>query len=333
MMMNADDNCQFCSVVSKANGEDPIGSAMPCDRFLAIELPLPWLEQHIKEHPIARPVLETIQLLKEEQGISVRLLAIAPDREYSHPAATRVLYYERPANLFAKYAKQEFILPSDRVASLVTALLAQPEQISQFESYRQDTNPIRELAICTHGNVDVACARFGYPIYKKLRTEYAQISEGKLRVWRCSHFGGHRFAPTLVDLPQGRYWGHLEIDQLDGLVQHRGAVNELRPFYRGWAGLKPFEQMVEREIWMREGWDWLDYLKIGRTLSVDDEQERADVCIDFISPDGQISGSYEARVEVSDRVMTMMQSGDRRSMKPAKQYRVSQLTQKGVSRS
>jgi len=38
--------------------------------------------------------------------------------------------------------------------------------------------------VCTHGNVDVACSRFGYPIYEKLRKEY---SDENLRVWRCSH--------------------------------------------------------------------------------------------------------------------------------------------------
>ena len=55
--------------------------------------------------------------------------------------------------------------------------------------------------VCTHGNIDAACARFGYPIYQQLRQNYATQS---LRVWRCSHFGGHQFAPTLIDFPSGR---------------------------------------------------------------------------------------------------------------------------------
>jgi len=324
--MRVKSNCQFCSAVSKANGEDPIGSATPCDRWLAIEIPLPWLERHATEHQIASPILNMIQTLGNEYGIQVRMLALAPDREYSHPSLTRVLYGQRPAGLFAKYAKQEFVLPSDRVVALATALLTQPELISRFESYRHETSHIRELAVCTHGNVDVACARFGYPIYKKLRSQYAAALQGKLRVWQCSHFGGHRFAPTLVDLPAGRYWGRLESDKLEGFVWCRGKVSELRPFYRGWAGLNPFEQIVEREIWMREGWEWLNYRKAGRILAIDEQDQLwVEVRLDFVSPDGSLSGNYEARIEACGQVMTMWDSGDKDALEAIKQYCVSRL--------
>ncbi len=41
---------------------------------------------------------------------------------------------------------------------------------------------------------------------------------------------------------------------LDLLVHRNGPVADLHPFYRGWCGLKQFEQIAEREIWMQEGW-------------------------------------------------------------------------------
>ncbi|MCG8362220.1 MAG: hypothetical protein MJA27_02665 [Pseudanabaenales cyanobacterium] len=63
-------DCQFCSVISKTNGEDPIGSATPFD-------------------------------------------------------------------------KQEFLVPEDQLAQLTTALLQQPEDLNQFESYQLPTHPIR----------------------------------------------------------------------------------------------------------------------------------------------------------------------------------------------
>jgi len=326
--MSVKANCQFCSTVSKANGEDPIGSATPCDRWLAIEIPLPWLERHATEHQIASPILNMIQTLGNEYGIQVRMLALAPDREYSHPSLTRVLYGQRPAGLFAEYAKQEFILPSEHVVALATALLTQPELLSRFESYRHETSHIRELAVCTHGNVDVACARFGYPLYQQLRQDSAGPS---LRVWRCSHFGGHNFAPTLIDLPTGQYWGHLESEILDALLERRGEVAKLRRFYRGWSGLARFEQMVERELWMQYGWAWLSYRKAGQTLAIDttqDDKYNADwaaVRIEFESPDGRDSGAYSARVEVCGEVMTQRQSGEEHPLEPIKQYRVTEL--------
>lgn len=182
--------------------------------------------------------------------------------------------------------------------------------------------------VCTHGNVDVACARFGYPIYKKLRQNYAAESKGQLRVWRCSHFGGHQFAPTLVDLPLGQVWGHLEPEVLELLVQRHGTVTELRRFYRGWSGLNPFEQIVEREIWMQQGWDWLTYNKSGQVLLQDAEDEDweadwAEVRLDFASCDGSVAGTYEARVEVCGSVMSAWNSGE--DPTAVKQYRVSSL--------
>lgn len=234
--MNANSGCQFCNAVSKANGEDPIGSATPYDRWLVIEMAPPWLERHASEHPIAAPVMEAIETAQNRQGIRVRFLAIAPDRDYSDPRATRVLYCQRPSRLFAQYDRQEFLVPHDRVVELANALLLYPDRVAQFQAYRQPTDSIRDLAVCIHGNVDTACARFGYPIYKQLRADYAPLVGGGLRVWRCSHFGGHRFAPTLVDLPGCRYWGHLESDKLEALVWRRGEVAQLRQCYRGWAG-------------------------------------------------------------------------------------------------
>lgn len=320
----------FCSVVSKASGEDPIGTAELCEHWLIIELAQPWSEKFLHENPNIQQIQARVQERKATHGVKIRLMAIAPDREYSHPHTTRVLYYRRPSRLFAQFEKQEFILPDAEVVSLATALLEQPDRLPDFEPYQQQTSHIRELLVCTHGNVDAACARFGYPIYEKLRKAYAAASDGQLRVWRCSHFGGHRFAPTLIDFPEGRYWGHLEPKVLDLLVHRNGSVTELRSFCRGWSGLSQFEQIAEREIWMQEGWDWLNYHRAGQVLAIDESNEGwdadwADVRIDFASPDGSRSGAYEARIEVSRQVITMGKSGDEQSLKGIKQYRVSRL--------
>jgi hypothetical protein len=322
-------DCRFCSVVAKSHGHDPIGSAWHYDQWIIIELSQPWEQSLWLEHPTLSAIYsQLIKPLHDEQGIWVRPLVIAPDREYSLPDRTRVLYYRRPAQQFAQFEKQEFLVPSTQILPLATALLQKPDQLAEFDPYRQETSHIRELMVCTHGNVDVACARFGFPIYEQLRKNYAN---SELRVWRCSHFGGHNFAPTLIDLPEGRYWGYLEPEMLDLLVHRNGSVADLRPFYRGWCGLKQFEQIAEREIWLQTGWQWLDYLKQGETIAIaptdendeSDEADWADVRIDYTSPDGQISGTYTARVETCGTVMTQWRSGNDQPIEAVKQYRVS----------
>ncbi|NJM17640.1 MAG: sucrase ferredoxin [Richelia sp. SM1_7_0] len=325
MSLKSTNNCRFCSLISQANKEDPIGSGLAVEQYLIIEAPQPWsVDIWIEPKQMPQGVLDALNFVWENNG-KIRQLAIAPDREYSIPGYKHVFYYRKPAGLFAEYEKQEFIVPDEEIGALTVALIKEPDKLSNFQRYRQKTSHIRELLICTHGNVDIACGKFGYPIYKKLRSEYAIKSSANLRVWRCSHFGGHQFAPTLIDLPQGRYWGHLQPEIIDLLVWNNGSVKELYPYYRGWGGLSKFEQIVEREIWMQEGWSWLKYSKSGRVLGCDEiNQEWADVRIDFVTLDGS-DCSYEAKVEVSGHVITALDSGKNEPLEKVKQYHTSHL--------
>jgi len=93
-------DCRFCSLISKANGQDPIGSAGTFHHWLIAEIPQPWPTTIWQAHPIVAPVLERVKTLRQ-QGVSVRPLVIAPDREYSCPDFTRILYYRICSVLFA----------------------------------------------------------------------------------------------------------------------------------------------------------------------------------------------------------------------------------------
>lgn len=111
---------------------------------------------------------------------------------------------------------------------------------------------------------------------------------------------------------------------LPALINRDRPVTELRRFYRGQSGLSKFEQIVEREIWMQRGWDWLDYRKTGQVLAQDEENaDWAEVRLAFAALDGQETGTYEARVEACGVVTTAHNSGG--DLVSAKQYRVSHL--------
>ncbi|WP_138500687.1 sucrase ferredoxin [Nostoc sp. PA-18-2419] len=327
-------DCRFCSLVSKANKEDPIGTAGTCDHWLIMEIPQPWPQDIYEKNLTIKALIDFFQEVTLKHKINIRPILIAPDREYSHPGFTRVLYYYRPAKLFCEFEKQEFVVPHEQAITLVTAILKQsiqqPNNLSEFQQYQQQTSHIRELMVCTHAQVDLACGRFGTPLYRRLRKEYAPAAKGNLRVWQTTHFGGHQFAPTLVDLPQGCLWGHLEPEILDLLTNRNGSVADLHKFYRGWTGLTKFEQIAEREIWTQLGWTWLDYLKVGKVVATEEvlqgqEPDWAEVRIDYATPDGGVSGAYEARVEVSGEVMSTLNSGKSMELKAVKQYRVSRL--------
>jgi hypothetical protein len=133
---------RFCYVVSKTNGEDPINSAGTFDHWLLLETTPPWaFHLWTEPNPIAPEVLEVLKLFQQEQ-LKFRPLAIAPDREYSDPDYTRVIYYQRPARAFANYEKFEYVLPQEAVAPLIIALVKQRERLPEFEQYRQASDRI-----------------------------------------------------------------------------------------------------------------------------------------------------------------------------------------------
>lgn len=314
---------QFCALVSKENGEDPIGTALNFDHLLVLELASPWPEEVWQAQHTPDGLTDLFQQAGA-QGLRLAAQAILPSLTYhSRPGWTRLFSLHRPSSPFAMYSKEEFIVPNRAVTALVEALLLSPAALAQFAPYRQPTTHLRELLVCTHGNRDVCCGKFGFPAFHTLRHHVANAPT-PFRVWRTSHFGGHRFAPTVLDLPEGRCWGHLEAEVLENLARRSGQVSQLRPFYRGWSGLSVYEQVAEREVFMRQGWDWVNYLKDIQTLELDEAENRAEIWLSYTTPDGRISGAYQATVAFSHQVSTLSRTGDRQSM-PVKQYHVSRL--------
>jgi hypothetical protein len=311
---------ELCSVVSQSLQEDPIGVAGAWDLVIMMELPLPWPKELWRANGFPRGLYDQA-VAARERGLNLTFLCVAPDPAYAVPGRRRVLLMRKPGAPFARYDRAEYLLPEDQLLRFFTELFSgeDPEAV-----FRVDSGAERDLFVCTHGSVDAACGKFGFPIYQTLRDQYAAPSAGRLRVWRVSHFGGHRFAPTVLDYPEGRCWAHLNPTILDQVVRHEGPISALRMHYRGWGGLStPFEQVAERAIWEREGWAWIDYLKAGWIRHKSPDGERAELTIAFRSPDGQVSGRYEATVEISHRLSTLGRTGG--ALMAAPQYRVTQL--------
>jgi len=273
---------RLCSVVSKAAGDDPAGSGGPFDGFLAVEVPLPWKRDVTESLNFPERLRVAVEGLRDA-GIVDKFTGLVPDPGYSREGHARVLYWRRPGpGPFAAYERREYLVPEGELAALAEAM-AEPRDLARFGAYREETAGGRDALVCTQGARDVCCGKFGYSVYHFLRSRHA--APGGLRVWRTSHMGGHRFAPTLLELPEGRYWGHLELGAAGDLIARRGQPSALARFYRGWAGLgSHFAQIAEREILAREGWAWSEYLKQGGVLRADESGERAEVSITYGAP-------------------------------------------------
>jgi len=248
----------LCSPISEQSGEDPAGSAWATSRILVAELPLPWPENFLLGSNLPAGLAAVVSELYATVGAAWGFIGIAPDPDYSVPGLSRLFDLRQPADGIGTYQRDSYLVPADELAGLIRTLAFDPRNVA-IEQFREpDDRTTRDLLICTHGSVDACCATFGIPVYKLLRAMAAQ-AETPTRVWRCTHFGGHRFAATALDLPDGRYWGHLKADMLSKLVHKRVPAHELRRHYRGWAALAdPFWQIAEAEILATAGWGWTD---------------------------------------------------------------------------
>jgi hypothetical protein len=320
----------YCNVLAMDKGLDPAGHAGDFEDLLVVEIPLPWKKNMYREAG-ALPQ-EAVNLLElwlkryhEGLGYPHRALMIAPDSRLSHEGCRRVMFYTRQPGAFAQFDKTEYLVPANQLGLLMWALHEARDQLLMFDRYRlPECDHTRDLLVCTHGTVDAACAKFGYPLYHYLHKNYA--SE-QMRVWRVSHFGGHVFAPTMMDMPLGHFWAYVEDEQADQIVQREGDVKALRRHYRGWAGLPDgFMQAAECEMWQREGWAWFGYRKTGQVLAQDDAEEPgwADVRIEYKVPQTGLCGAYEARVEVQRRIETISTTGYEHTY-PYPQYVVTRL--------
>lgn len=296
---------RLCSLVSEAGGEDPAGSAWSTPRYLLVELALPWEYDLLAGKRIPAGLREFVEE-RYEAGDDWGLIGMAPDEAWSVPGFVRVIDLRLPEPPFRAYARDEYLIPEDDLVAALRLMADDPIALL-LDAWRQADTGARDLLVCTHGAVDACCAKFGYPIYRRLR-QVAEETAGAVRVWRCTHFGGHRFAATLLDMPEGRYWGRLKAHHLPRLVHRNSPAADLRECYRGWAALPhPMQQVAEAEALVRGGWAWTECLvDPGAPPPVDADSasiafayahygrsERGDITIDVL-PDGEKTSKHSS---------------------------------------
>jgi hypothetical protein len=143
-----------------------------------------------------------------------------------------------------------------------------------------------------------------------------------VRVWRCSHTGGHRFAPTAIT---GRAWAFVDAPLLEGVLRRRADLTELAPHDRGTTGLGMWAQVVERALFEHHGWAWLDHDVTSCTTAVDDDGQHAEVALEWRAPDGSTSGAV-GQVEIT-RVLPVLVCGEppERAKKTSPELRLTRL--------
>ncbi len=271
----------FCSHNSRdVSLEAPIGSAPKFTRAFLIEVPLPWSRKPLETPHIPSAVTDAIAEFQKLQGkVSVYLLA--PDPAYAVDGE-RLIDIQIEDGVVTR---REIIASDGDIAPVIQAL-AKDEPLPASASI--DPTPWRDVAVCTHGSRDACCATFGAPMYIKMHAAAKSLEH--TRVWRCSHLGGHRFAPTMIDFPSGRAWGLVDESAAREILMGDSGPEALMPHYRGWVGhTSPELQMLEAHILTHIGWSWTEYAQHGEVLESDTEGRAVRV---------RITGTHPTRPEV-----------------------------------
>jgi hypothetical protein len=232
-----------CTRVARALGYRPAGTAGSSAAFVLVEAPLPW-PSDVGSHPFLAPLASVVG------GAGGRLQAVVPPAGADPGTTTVVVLRRAPVG----FDRAERTVPNDDVAPALAALLADrpaPGERTPLASQGQ----VRDLLVCTHGSRDVCCGADGMRLYGEL---VARDLPG-VRLWRTSHTGGHRFAPTALTFPDGRAWAWLDPDLVQGIVERSVPADVAAAHDRGSTALAdPFAQAAESAVFRVEGWGWLD---------------------------------------------------------------------------
>lgn len=274
-----------CSTWTRENGVDPIGTAGSYRAFLMVEWPLPWPRDmgDIPALGSLRPALKAARA--RLQGLA----AAGRQAGRGSPGAgerRRLMLYqaeEQAPGSFVRYRRREMEVPAEEVAAAAEALLA-----GDGGEADQADGVGAEVLICGHGSRDRCCGSLGTSLAVPLLGAPDLLAPGT-RVWRTSHTGGHRFAPTAMVFPSGTGWGYTSAEDLRRVVTRGRLDRDLLSRYRGCAGLgSPRIQALEREVLAEVGWDLFDCPRQG---SQDGDRVTLEV-------GGTVGGTWEATVEV-----------------------------------
>jgi hypothetical protein len=205
------------------------------------------------------------------------------------------------------------------VPALLAALLDEPERDQlDWPSAVGESPP--EVLVCGHGRRDPCCGRWGTLLHMELAAR-----ETGVRVWRCSHTGGHRFAPTAITLPDGRAWAYVDADLVQGVLDRSTDLTTLGDHDRGCLAFDPWAQVVERAVFGEVGWGWLDHEVTQVVTDVASDRRSARVRLDWRAPDGA-TGWADAEVEVT-RILPVLVCGEppEAAKKTSPEYRLGRL--------
>jgi hypothetical protein len=193
----------LCADVSGAASESLAATASRIDRWLLVEYRGLWDRDVLGGSLLSAPLKKHLRDQLARLGHARLLFVKRPERR-SHSRRMLYLGSSRAGeeSLYAlEFERHDDLLEYDFAAALLDG--GTPGVPVE--------HPI--FVVCTHGKRDRCCAKYGRPLYDSLKRKIDPAW-----VWQSTHVGGDRFAGNVVVLPEGLYYGRVDDDDLDPLL-------------------------------------------------------------------------------------------------------------------
>ena len=269
----------FCSAQSRFNCENMCGTAPKVKSWLLVEYPGVWRRDAIQESELPPGVRQ--RLLEKGRCLLIRQAHDVPPSI----SCFKVSVTERSSEMWRF-------------------------SLSRYEEILEASGPVAEsvndpvFLVCTHGNHDKCCSKFGLPIYDLLRQTTGD------RAWQCSHVGGDRFAANIVCFPYGIYYGHVDLEDVPQIVDATSRKEIFLKNFRGRACYSKCDQVAEYFVRAQSGLLGLDDLTLVSS---------GEMTATFRSANGVHSVAFRAKDGLS-QILTCKSE----SAKPIAQYELTQ---------
>jgi hypothetical protein len=244
---------------------------------------------------------ELVEVARVAAAARLRLQAVVPASETLERTVvtcTVVTYTVAHAGWAGPLVRREAVAPVASLGEVAAALVGESRSGAGWSAAPGagpgpgDAHPdeLVDVLVCTHGRRDMCCGARGTELVGRLADVLAVVAASvtpasvaptsvaptsvaptsRVRLWRTSHTGGHRFAPTVVVLPSGSLWAFADEPLVQAVVTASGPVGAMLGRYRGCATIGlPAHQAIERAVLGQVGWALLGSQRRARTLAGD----------------------------------------------------------------
>lgn len=219
-----------CATFTRAQHVRPAGSGLHLDRIITVTVPPPWPKPALKHGLLAPAVAACVA-----SPVRTRLFAVEPGPQLQREFTAEIITYDRDGVGALRSAlsltHDSGSALADGIAAHVESIAATPAgQIAGAVSMDDEST----LLICTQGSHDQCCGIEGEALAEAVAGDPSLAQRVSLQ--KVSHTGGHRFAPTLMELPTGRMWAFADLALVERLIRRTETAEDVRERCRGWWG-------------------------------------------------------------------------------------------------